>query len=501
MLTQKKFVRDFEGLLDVLDLEDKSLYQVARATNHVRRVMPEDMAYVIYTSGSTGKPKGVAINHNAVVNRLHWMQKAYPINRNDVLLQKTPYTFDVSVWELFWGLFQGAKLVILKPGGEKEPQEILRVIETCQVSVIHFVPSMLYIFLEVLKNDQYDSKRIQSLRYVFCSGEALTPALVRTFNGTLLFDSIQLINLYGPTEATVDVTYFNCGHDADIMRVPIGRPINNTKLYILDKNNNLLPPGIAGELCIGGIGVARGYINKAALTNEKFIQDAYDGVERIYKAGDLARWLDDGNIEYLGRIDDQVKIRGNRIELGEIESVLLTIPGITNAVVLTKEENGELKIIAFYKAEERQTSLKIKAFLRKRLPEYMIPFKLMQVAEIPVTSNGKANRKELLELYTGEPKQIAVTAPSSPLEKEMARIWTEEIGVQSISMDDSFFDIGGHSLSAIKIVERIKVTFGVEPRLTDFFNQSFKQFVNIYKNKLAEHNKAIPPNTESDSLH
>ena len=501
LLTQKKFVRDFEGLLDVLDLEDKSLYQVARATNHVRRVMPEDMAYVIYTSGSTGKPKGVAINHNAVVNRLHWMQKAYPINRNDVLLQKTPYTFDVSVWELFWGLFQGAKLVILKPGGEKEPQEILRVIETCQVSVIHFVPSMLYIFLEVLKIDQYDSKRIQSLRYVFCSGEALTPALVRTFNGTLLFDSIQLINLYGPTEATVDVTYFNCGHDADIMRVPIGRPINNTKLYILDKNNNLLPPGIAGELCIGGIGVARGYINKAALTNEKFIQDAYDGVERIYKAGDLARWLDDGNIEYLGRIDDQVKIRGNRIELGEIESVLLTIPGITNAVVLTKEENGELKIIAFYKAEERQTSLKIKAFLRKRLPEYMIPFKLMQVAEIPVTSNGKANRKELLELYTGEPKQIAVTAPSSPLEKEMARIWTEEIGVQSISMDDSFFDIGGHSLSAIKIVERIKVTFGVEPRLTDFFNQSFKQFVNIYKNKLAEHNKAIPPNTESDSLH
>jgi D-alanine--poly(phosphoribitol) ligase subunit 1 len=395
LLAQHKTAQlgSFDGR--IIDLESPDTYRGA-AENPSSVNRPDDLAYVIYTSGSTGRPKGVMIEHRAVVNRLHWMQSAYPIGPGDVILQKTPYYFDVSVWELFWWATSGATLAFLRPGGEKLPMLLVDAIRRHRVTVLHFVPSMLNAFLEYL--DGREVSGLASLRRVFASGEALMPAHVRKFNQLLGRKSdAKLTNLYGPTEATVDVTYFDCPTDDDFERIPIGRPIHNTRLSII-KDGQLAPIGEAGELCLAGVCLARGYLNNPTLTAEKFTDNPACPGERIYRTGDIARWLPDGNVEYLGREDHQVKIRGLRIELGEIENTIREFPGVSDCVVMVKRYSDSVILIVAYLVEKTELDHgSLKEHLKKRLPEYMVPSHFERIEEIPLTPTGKADRKGLPE--------------------------------------------------------------------------------------------------------
>jgi amino acid adenylation domain-containing protein len=386
----------FGGL--IINLDDPDVYAGSTANPTILN-KPEDLAYVIYTSGSTGKPKGVMIEHRSLVNRLDWMQRAYPIDEQDVILQKTPYSFDVSVWELFWWALHGAKLCFLMPGGERNPLAIVETIKRHRVSMMHFVPSMLNVFLEYLDGKSagvLDS--LASVRRVFASGEALTPSHVRKFNDAWGSKTgVRLTNLYGPTEATVDVSYFDCPAQNDFNLIPIGRPIHNIRFYII-RDGQQVAIGEAGELCIAGIGLARGYLNNAPLTDEKFTTNPVNPGERIYRTGDVARWLPDGNIEYLGREDHQVKIRGLRIELGEIENTIREYPGIADCVALVKKYSDNINLIVAYVVSKSDLEVEdLKNYLKRFLPEYMIPNRFEKIAEMPLTPSGKADRKALPE--------------------------------------------------------------------------------------------------------
>ena len=398
LLTQEKTsaLISFEG--KIINLENPDTY-AGSEENPQALAKPDDLAYVIYTSGSTGRPKGVMVEHRSIVNRLHWMQSAYPIGADDVILQKTPYYFDVSVWELFWWAMTGAKLCLLRPGGEKIPLVLLDTIRRQHITVLHFVPSMLNVFLEYLDGrDATTFAGLASLRRVFASGEALMPAHVRKFNGLLgTHTGARLTNLYGPTEATVDVTWFDCPTGDDFECIPIGKPIHNMRLHVI-KDGRAAAIGESGELCIAGVGLARGYLNNAALTAEKFTDSPLDPGERIYRTGDVARWLPDGNVEYLGREDHQVKIRGLRIELGEIENTIREFPGVADCVVTVKRYSESIILIVAYLVE--RTALDpglLKNHLKQRLPDYMVPSHYERIAEIPLTATGKADRKALPE--------------------------------------------------------------------------------------------------------
>jgi D-alanine--poly(phosphoribitol) ligase subunit 1 len=396
LLAQRKTAGQVAFAGKVINIDDPDLYRGSTANLAILN-KPEDLAYVIFTSGSTGKPKGVMIEHRSMVNRLHWMQRAYPIDDNDVILQKTPYYFDVSVWELFWWALQGAKLCFLMPGWERNPIAIVETIRKNRVSVMHFVPSMLNVFLEYLAGKPASTMQsLASVRRVFASGEALTPSHVRKFNDVWGGKTgAQLINLYGPTEATVDVSYFDCPAHNDFEIIPIGRPIDNTKFYVL-KDGKQAAIGEAGELCIAGVGLARGYLNNAALTDEKFTDNPANPGERIYRTGDVARWLPDGNIEYLGREDHQVKIRGLRIELGEIENTIRDFPGISDCAVLVRQHSENIILIIAYIICRSDLEIEgLKHYLRKQLPDYMIPNHFEKIDEMPLTPNGKADRKAL----------------------------------------------------------------------------------------------------------
>src|SRR5882762_8544576 len=382
----------------IINLDDLDIYRGATSNPAVLN-RPQDLAYVIYTSGSTGKPKGVMIEHRSLVNRLHWMQQAYPIDESDVVLQKTPYYFDVSVWELFWWALQGARLCFLMPGGERNPLAIVETIRKHHISVMHFVPSMLNVFLEYLGGkDSGVLRSLASVRRVFASGEALASSHVRKFNDIWCSKTgARLINLYGPTEATVDVSYFDCPAHNDFENIPIGRPIHNTKFYVI-RDGQPVAIGEAGELCIAGVGLARGYLNNPALTDEKFTDNPVNPGERIYRTGDVARWLPDGNIEYLGREDHQVKIRGLRIELGEIENTVREYPGITDCVAVAKKYSENVILIIAYvvcKSDFKVDGLK--HHLKKYLPDYMIPNHFEKIDAMPLTPSGKADRKALPE--------------------------------------------------------------------------------------------------------
>jgi D-alanine--poly(phosphoribitol) ligase subunit 1 len=385
----------FGGL--IINLEDLEVYG-GPATNPGILNQPRDVAYVIYTSGSTGKPKGVMIEHRSLINRLHWMQRAYPIDESDVVLQKTPYHFDVSVWELFWWALQGAKLCFLTPGGEKNPLTIVQAIKRHHVSVMHFVPSMLNVFLEYLDGKPAALRSLGSVRQVFASGEALTPSHVRRFNDIWGGKTgARLTNLYGPTEATVDVSYFDCPTHNDFEIIPIGRPIDNISFHII-RNGQQAAMGEPGELCIAGIGLARGYLNNPSLTDERFTDNPVNPGERIYRTGDIARWLPDGNVEYLGREDHQVKIRGLRIELGEIENTIREYPGITDCVALVKKHSETvILIIAFLVCKSDLEIKGLKEHLKQHLPDYMVPNRFEKIEKIPLTPSGKADRKTLAE--------------------------------------------------------------------------------------------------------
>ncbi|WP_234308050.1 non-ribosomal peptide synthetase [Streptomyces sp. NBRC 110035] len=416
---------------------------------------PQDLAYVIYTSGSTGRPKGVQIEHRSVVNRLEWMQRRYPVGEGDVLLQKTPATFDVSVWELFWWALTGAGLAMLPPRGERDPEAILRTVRAHRVSVVHFVPSMLGPFLDLVEEDPARAADAASLRQVFCSGEALTPAHVYRFNRVFAAAGAtapRLVNLYGPTEATVDVTYYDCpgGTDGEVRRVQIGRPIDNIRLYVVGAHGHLQPAGVAGELCIAGVGVARGYLDRPELDAAAFVADPFTPGGRMYRTGDRARWLADGTLEYLGRLDDQVKIRGNRVELGEVGNRLAACPGVRDALVVdrTAPDRG-VHLVGYYVADEEVGAARLRSQLLDSLPEFMIPAHFVRIDRIPLTTNGKADRRRLpaptVETDTG------AQTPSNETEAKLAAAWAAVLGTDAVGVDQDYYSLGGDSIQMLRI--------------------------------------------------
>jgi amino acid adenylation domain-containing protein len=393
---KNQIIFNFEGT--IIELEAPEIYQ-GPFENPPLINTSRNLVYVIYTSGSTGKPKGVMIEHRSLINRLTWMQKQYPISNDDVILQKTPFYFDVSVWELFWWAVEGAKMCFLLPGGEKIPFTIVDAIEEHKISVLHFVPSMLNVFLEYLESkDKIEIEKLNSLKQVFTSGETLTTSHVKRFNKLVREKTgTRLTNLYGPTEATIDVSFYDCPDHNDINKVPIGKPIDNIKIFITEKNK-LLPVGETGELCIAGIGLARGYLNNPQLTNEKFVDCPFLPGEKMYKTGDLGRWFQDGNIEFLGREDFQVKIRGLRIELGEIESTIRNFQDINDCIVIVKKYSETIILIVAYLVSSKEINTsELKTYLKKYLPDYMIPNKFIDIEKIPLTPSGKADRKALPE--------------------------------------------------------------------------------------------------------
>ncbi|PFJ06741.1 non-ribosomal peptide synthetase, partial [Bacillus cereus] len=448
---------------------DRDQVMISKESNlaPVSGVTANHLAYIIYTSGSTGNPKGVMIEHHSVINRLQWMQKKYPLSVEDTILQKTPFSFDVSVWELFWWSFVGARVCLLSPGGEKDPAMIEEYIERYRVTTMHFVPSMLSTFLDYM--EQYKSKRdVSSLSQVFTSGEALNTEQVRRFKGVFYdVQQTRLINLYGPTEATVDVTYYDCDLEQEPMTIPIGRPIDNTELYVLDQHQQVVPIGVTGELYLGGVGLARGYFNRPDLTTERFIPHPFKEGERLYRTGDLVRYMSDRNLEYIGRIDNQVKIRGFRIELGEIETSLHNHSSVKEAVVLVKEDRpGDKQLVAYVVGEGDAGEWR--KYLKKQLPHYMVPAYFFQVEAMPLTPNGKVNRKALLEL---EAQSISedITSSRTPVEELIVSVWSQVLGIRNISVQDSFFEIGGHSLLATQVVSRLQEIFQIELPVRELF--------------------------------
>jgi len=405
------------------------------------------LAYVIYTSGSTGRPNGVMVEHRSVVNRLRWMQRAYPLDARDTLLQKTPTSFDVSVWELFWWSLAGARLAVPPPGAEKDPRELLRAVAEYRVTVLHFVPAMLGPFLDLLVSDPLLVDRCASLRLVFSSGEALTPELVRRFHRVLgrLPEPPRLVNLYGPTEATVDVSHFACPATPGDL-VPIGKPVDNTQLYVLDRWGNAQPTGVAGELHIGGVQVARGYLDRPDLTRSRFLDDPFTPGGRLYRTGDIVRLLSDGNLEYLGRADAQVKIRGNRVETGEVVSALRTVPGVQDAVVFAA---GDTRLMACFVADRDITPGELRAALGRFLPDYMIPAGFRRIEAVPLSPSGKVDLKAL----TGPEPAGAPPhrAPAGENEVILAQEWAAVLGVKRVDPTADFYALGGDSLLMLQV--------------------------------------------------
>lgn len=423
---------------------------------------PEDLAYVIYTSGSTGEPKGVKCHHAGICNRLNWMNNDYPITPKDVCIQKTPITFDVSLWELFWPLQEGAKLIIEIPEGHKNPEKLINTIEQHQVTNIHFVPSMLNVF-----NQTIGIENCTSLKRIFCSGEALSVPIVKNAYDKL---DIEIHNLYGPTEASVDVTSWYC-EKSDLENViPIGKPVANTQLYILDKNLNPLPIGLKGELYIAGVQVASGYLNREELTKERFVKNVFssDASAIMYKTGDLARFRNDGIIEYHGRTDNQVKIRGLRVELGEIERTLEKIESISQAIVVVNEESN---LLAYYTGDKIADIDIIKA-LELKLPDYMVPNFYAHLDNFELLPSGKVNRKKLPKYNVSDKEEhiIAKIEPRNEIEEIVHGIWKEILKIDKIGVNENFIRIGGNSLNAISITSRLKSTLELDVSIVDVFN-------------------------------
>ncbi|RKH28704.1 amino acid adenylation domain-containing protein [Corallococcus sp. CA041A] len=428
---------------------------------------PDSLAYIIFTSGSTGRPKGAMNAHGPVVNRLLWMQSAYQLTPRDVVLQKTPFSFDVSVWEFFWPLMTGAKLVVAKPGGHQDPSYLKSLIASASVTTLHFVPSMLQAFL-----DEPGVAECTSLKRVVCSGEALPLELKELCLCTL--PGAGLHNLYGPTEAAVDVTFHACQANDGRRSVPIGRPVDNTQIRILDAEFQPVPQGAAGELYIGGVQVGRGYLARPSLTAERFIPDPYATVPgaRMYRTGDVARWLPDGEIEYLGRADFQVKIRGLRIELGEIESSLEKHSTVRQAVVLAREDRpGQKRLVAYVTGKDaKPEGAALRTYLLERLPEYMVPSNIVVLERMPLSPNGKADRKALPAPGSGgaDPSRPFV-APGTAIEQQIAQAWKDLLHVEQVGLDDPFFELGGNSLLALQLHRRLTAELGVTLALTDLF--------------------------------
>jgi amino acid adenylation domain-containing protein len=429
---------------------------------------PSSPIYIIYTSGSAGHPKGVVNTHGGLVNRLEWMQQVCRLRPESRVLQKTPFSFDVSVWEIFLPLRNGARLVIAPPGAHRDPSALAEVIRSSRSTVLHFVPSMLKVFLAAGV-----MKQCTSLEQVFCSGEVLSIDLQREF---FRQSAAALYNLYGPTEAAVDVSWWRCSQSCKAPSVPIGAPIANIQLYVLDGNFEPRPIGVIGELFIAGVGLASGYVNRPDLTAERFVPNPYGPPgTRLYRTGDSARWLPGGNIEYVGRLDRQVKIRGTRVELGEIEATLESHPSVAQAVVIAKPSaNGELQLVAHVSGNggglvSREALWR---WASQRLPDVMMPSRLVVHAELPLNATGKLDRNAIAALATASTEHFEThrEPAMTELQRRIAGIWREILEQPVTDVNASFFELGGHSLSAIQMLIKVRDVFGVEVSLRAFFD-------------------------------
>ncbi|OOM73735.1 linear gramicidin synthase subunit D [Clostridium puniceum] len=449
LLKQKKLLKNIEYTGEIIEIEDEYLYK--KENGNLDKVNCSDtLAYVIYTSGTTGKPKGVMIEQKSLVNLILTQNKNYPVSKEDAYLMKTSFVFDVSLTEIF-GWF-GGKLIISKNGDEKDPVEIKYYMNKYNITHMNFVPTMLNIFLDTLDDEIIAPK----LKYVFVAGEAITKKTASKFYEKV--KNVLLINLYGPTEATIYCNeYIIFKNNLDkINSIPIGKPIYNYKSYILDNNMKLLSVNVVGELCIGGIGVSRGYLNKENLTHEKFVDNPFEPGKKIYRTGDLAKWLPNGNLEYLGRIDNQVKVRGFRIELGEIENQFLKLENVKEVVVVDKiDQNGDKYLCAYITSNMELDVISLKNEILKELPEYMVPSYIIQIDKMPVTHNGKVNRSALPENYEGVHAKTYI-APRNDIERIIVDVYKSIFKADCISTDDEFTLLGGNSIISIRLVYELK---------------------------------------------
>lgn len=413
-----------------------------------------NVAYGIYTSGTTGRPKGVLVSQASIINRLTWMQAEYGLRPDDRVLQKTPASFDVSIWEFFWPLITGAALVMARPGGHRDPGYLAELIQRERVTTVHFVPSMLRAFLA-----HPGARQCAGLRRAFCSGEALPAELRDQWFRTL---DVDLHNLYGPTEAAVDVTYWDCRRPGS--PVPIGEPVSNTEVYVLGPDLCPVAPGETGELYIAGVQLARGYHGRPGLTAERFVASPFgEPGARMYRTGDLGRSGPYGELEYAGRADTQVKVRGFRVELAEIEAVLTRELPVTAAVVTATGENEGQRLFAYLvpAAGPLPPRTEIRRILSRQLPDYMVPAAFVPVAELPLSPSGKLDRRALPPPQRTDYPDVGSETPRDALERSLAGIWSEVLGLAGIGADDNFFHLGGSSLSALRVLSRLREAHGV----------------------------------------
>ncbi len=443
---------------EIWEASDESAEQ-----NQVSGAGPENAAYVIYTSGSTGQPKGVVISQAAICNHMDWIGRRAVLSAQDRVLQKTPYNFDASVWEFYAPLEAGAQLVMARPGGHQDAQYLVEIMARERITVVQMVPSQLRMVLE-----EPGFERCRWLRRVYCGGEALERSLVERFQERT---GAELENLYGPTEATIDAVSWVCGRDEQGV-VPIGTPIANVQAYVLDQELQTVPVGVSGELYLGGVGLARGYLKRPQLTAERFLPNPWNANGgRLYRTGDVARWRSDGVLEYVGRSDSQVKLRGYRIELGEIESLLRGHEAVSEAIAVVREENpGNALLLAYVVGKERVVldKAELLVYLRQQLPDYMVPSILMVLDRLPLTPHGKIDRKALPTPERSGNNTIP-QRPRTPVEDVLVNIWEDVLGLPDLGLQENFFDLGGHSLLATQVISRVREAFHVEVPLATLF--------------------------------
>ncbi|MCY0089450.1 MULTISPECIES: non-ribosomal peptide synthetase [Bacillus amyloliquefaciens group] len=427
----------------------------------------DSLAYIIYTSGSTGTPKGVAVEHRQAAAFLSGMQGQFPLTEEDIIVLKSSFSFDASIWQLFWWTMSGASVYLLPAGWEKDPVRMIEAFSSEKVTTAHFIPAMVNSFLDALETEPAETRtRLgRTLTRVFAGGEALSPLTAARFAD--LLPETMLIHGYGPTEATVDAAFYVCDRkrDSGRTRLPIGKPVPGARLYVLDSGGTIQPAGVAGELYIAGTGVARGYLNRPELTEERFLDDPFYPGERMYQTGDTARWTEDGLVEWLGRSDGQVKVRGYRIEPGEIEAAIRRIDGIREAAVTARNEHGDTALYAYIEGRESDD---VRAELATRLPAYMMPAQFIEMSEWPVTPSGKLDRRAL-PAPGGAADRQAYTAPRNVTEMKLCALWEEVLKNGPVGIRDHFFERGGHSLKATALVSRIAKEFGVQVPLQDIF--------------------------------